>query len=395
MTKVGILTLHLHVNYGGILQAAALYRLLEDEGFDPLFLRKDPDNISRTGRLARNLLRVLPGQNFGGVRARARLRAKHEPFIRRFLPNITRPSHDGAELRRAVEQHGVDAVVVGSDQVWRSEYHHDSHYQAYFLDFVPPGVRRLSYAASFGHSNWQHPDKTADIAALLDDFDAVSVRERSGADICRDVLGRGQCEIVLDPTLVVDPLFYQEVAGSFQPPLQPSLVSYVLDEGEGTKIASKAVRAALPASYATIPLSIEEEGQEATIEQWMRAFMSADFVLTDSYHGTIFSILFGKNFITLANVDRGMDRFTTLLSSLGLSDRLVLDPEPSRIASLVRQDIDYAQVNQRLAALRQTSREFLLSALGRGIPVSERGSADLTFAPGRRFPAAALGGQFA
>lgn len=371
MLKTGILTLNLHVNYGGILQAAALYRLLEDEGFDPVLLRKEPDNVSRVGRLVRNLLRVLPGQNVRGVRSRAITRAKHEPFIRRFLPTATRPCHNAEELRRAAQQHGVEAVVVGSDQVWRAEYHHDSNYLVYFLDFVPPGVRKLSYAASFGHSDWRYPERTAEVAGLLAQFDAVSVREQSGVAICRNVLRRRQCDLVLDPTMVVSPLFYRDAAAPAERKLQPSLVSYVLDQGEASKTAQKAVQAALPGSFETSILSVRDQGQQETIGQWLRAFMDADFVLTDSFHGTIFSILFEKNFITLGNVNRGLDRFTTLLGNVGLADRLVLDPDPFRISSLVTQAIDYGDVNERLKTLRDASREYLRSALGRGATGSE------------------------
>lgn len=372
MLKTGILTLHLHVNYGGILQAAALYRLLRDEGFDPVLLRKEPENVSRVGRLVRNLLRVLPGQNVGGVRARAMTRAKHEPFIRRFLPNATRPCHNSEELRQAVQQRGLEAVVVGSDQVWRAEYHQDSNYPVYFLDFVPPGVRKLSYAASFGHSEWRYPERTAEIAGLLAQFDAVSVREQSGVAICRDVLRRGECNLVLDPTLLVSPLFYRDAAAPAEQKGEPSLVSYVLDQGEASETAHKAVQDVLPETFKTTFLSVQDQGEQETIGDWLRAFMDADFVLTDSYHGTIFSILFEKNFITLGNVDRGLDRFTTLLGSLGLADRLVLDPDPSRISSLVARAVDYGEVNERLKGLRHASKEYLLSALGRGATGSER-----------------------
>ncbi len=363
MASVGILTLHLHLNYGGILQAAALYRLLEDEGFRPLLLRKEPENRGPLGRVVRNLLRGLPLQNIGGVRARALARARHAPFMKRFLPNTTRACHNRDEMREAVERHGLDAVVVGSDQVWRSEYHQDSNYPVYFLNFVPPGMLKLSYAASFGHEHWQHPDKVEEVSALLADFDTVSVREQSGVEICRDTLGVADCRLVLDPTLVVDPELYLEAAAPPTTKSGPRLVSYVLDRGEDSEAAQRLAEANLPEAYRTTSLSIDDEQHQVDIGQWLRTFMDADFVVTDSYHGTIFSILFGKNFIAFGNRDRGLDRFTTLLDRLGLLDRLVLDHDLSKIISLVQQPIDYAAVNQRLGALRTLSREFLVTSL--------------------------------
>lgn len=363
MASVGILTLHLHVNYGGILQAAALYRLLKDEGFHPILLRKEPENRGPLGRAVRNLLRRVPLQNIGGVRARAIVRAKHAPFMKRFLPKITAACHNQKELRAAVERLGLDAVVVGSDQVWRSEYHQDSNYSVYFLNFVPDGILKMSYAASFGHEDWQYPDKVDEISALLRDFDAVSVREQSGIDICRDTLGRSDCKLVLDPTLVVDPALFTEAAAPPRDKTGPALVSYVLDRSESSDLAARLVGASLPKDYRTTLLSIDDEAQQADIGQWLRAFMDAEFVVTDSYHGTIFSILFGKNFIAFGNRDRGLDRFTTLLDQLGLLDRLVLDHDLSKIASLVEQPIDYPTVNTRLNGLRKSSREFLLTSL--------------------------------
>lgn len=370
MARVGILTLHFHVNYGGMLQAAALYRLLKDEGFEPVLLRKEPENLSPFKRLIRNLLRVIPGQNIGGVRARAKARSTHDPFLRRFIPNSTRPCHNREELRLAVEQWRLGAVVVGSDQVWRSEYHQDSNYPVYFLDFVPAGVRKLSYAASFGHSEWRYPEWLEEVSGLLADFDAVSVREQSGAVICRDTLGRDDCHLVLDPTLVVDPVFYSEAAAPARLKSQHSLVTYILDQSEGAEAIRASVETAMPDTCTTTSLSIGWEGEQPEVGEWLRAFMDADFVITDSYHGTIFAILFGKDFIAVGNKDRGLDRFTTLLERLDLTDRLVLGHDPARIASLVSRPINYEQVNERLAASRKTSKAFFSSALGHGPMIS-------------------------
>jgi hypothetical protein len=371
MARVGILTLPLHVNYGGILQAAALYRLLKDEGFDPVLMRKEPENAGTAKRLIRDLLRAIPGQNIGGVRQRAKARKTHEPFVRRFMPNFTAPCHNRQELRAAAEQWQLDALVVGSDQVWRSEYHLDNHYPVYFLNFVPRGIRKLSYAASFGHSDWRYPDHREEVSRLLSEFDAVSVREQSGTVICRDVLGREDCQLVLDPTLVVDPAFYSEAAAPALSKSQPSLLTYVLDQSDIADVTTVAVGQALPGNYATTSLAIDWNGTQAEVGEWLRSFMDADFVITDSYHGTIFSILFGKQFLAIGNRDRGLDRFTTLLDALSLTDRLVLDANPERIAPLVNRPIDYFEVNDRLTALRRRSRDFLLSALGNGPMVSE------------------------
>jgi hypothetical protein len=212
------------------------------------------------------------------------------------------------------------------------------------------------------------------VSSLLASFDAVSVREQSGVTICREALGREQCDLVLDPTLVVDPALYAEAAAPPRQKSRPSLVSYVLDRSDGSEVMRKAVEVALPETYETTLLSADADDRRPSLGQWLRAFMDADFVITDSYHGTIFAILFEKNFIAFGNADRGLDRFNTLLDGLGLMDRLVLDFDPTRIASLVKQAIEYEQVNYRLAAMRKASRDYLLSALGAGPEAADRPS---------------------
>jgi hypothetical protein len=306
---------------------------------------------------------MVPAQNVGGVRARAKARAKHEPFIQRFIPNVTRPCHNGEELRAAIQKSRLDAVVVGSDQVWRLDFHQDTNHGAYFLNFVPPGVRKLSYAASFGYPEWQHPKLVKEVSSLLAGFDAVSVREQSGVDICRNTFGRGECALVLDPTLVVDPTFYAEAAAPSKFRSRPSLVSYVLAPGASSNTALRTIEIALPEAYEVTSLSCDWQNRQVTVGEWLRAFMDADLVFTDSFHGTVLSILFGKRFIVLGDKDRGLDRLTTLLSSIGLMCRLVLADDLARIAALVSQPIDYEPVNERLTELRRTSRRYLFSAL--------------------------------
>ena len=363
--RVGILTLHLHNNYGAIIQAAALYRFLEDHGFEPVLLRKEPENRSKIGRIIRNFLRHVPFQNFGQVRAREKERARHYPFIRRFIPNITRPCHNSRELKAVSDQYRIKAVVVGSDQVWRPEYHFDDNSVAYFLDFVAKPTLKLSYAASFGYTDWEHPDLKHKVSDLLADFDAVSVRENSGIEICRNEFGRLQCELVLDPTLLVDPRLYAEAAAPPQHRLEPSLVEYILDRSYNSEIACQSVKDALAGKYETTTISVEGEGKKVDIEHWLRAFMDADFVITDSYHGMLFAIIFDKQFIAFGNRKRGLDRFTTILDNIGIRDRLILDYDRTKIQELIAWPIEYDELKPRLSKFRELSEDFLLRNLSR------------------------------
>lgn len=362
--RVGILTLPIHTNYGGNIQAAALYQFLVKNNKEPVLLRKKPAR-SMPQRLLASILPRIPGQNFGSVRSNEQARALHYPFLKKFMPQATGKLRKSADFQRAVRRHKLDAVIVGSDQVWRFEFHNDHEPMIYFLDFIPSGnVRGISYAASFGRSHWAYPESTADVKRLLSKFYAVSVREDSGADICRDNLGREDCAVTLDPTLLVEPSFYDEAVAKEPVYTGPRIVTYILDQSATVQKTSAAVIAALGGDIETFSLAISQpNGGQLDIPQWLRAIRDAEFVMTDSFHGTVFSILFQKRFVTVPNVDRGLDRFTSLLSKLGLSDRLLTNDDPVQISRLVHEPIDYDEVELKLKPLREASSKFLISSL--------------------------------
>ncbi len=358
--KVGLLTLHLHTNYGGILQVAALYQFLARNGKQPLLLRKKPVR-SRLQRLMVSVLKRIPGQNVGGARLSERARTLHYPFIRRFMPDSTGELRTSGDFRKATRRHGLEAVIVGSDQVWRFEYHADAAPMTFMLDFIDPvHVRGISYAASFGHSSWTYPDLTKRTRELLGRFHAVSVRETSGAAICHDTLGRTDAVVTLDPTLLVDPAFYDEATARSPVYTGRKIVSYVLDQNEDKQDVARQIAALIGDNVGEFSL-LKTGGAKLDIPQWLRAIRDAEFVITDSFHGMVFCILFRKNFVVIPNLDRGVDRFTTLLGDLGLLDRLLTNQDD--LAAIVSTPVDYAEPYNRLIQRRQQSADFLLSAL--------------------------------
>lgn len=362
--RVGLLTLPLDTNYGGILQLAALYRFLTDSGMDAVHLRKRPRR-PLWYIAAAEVLRRVPGQNIMNVRATGKARAVHRAFISRFIPAATSGLQVSSDFRRALREHRIDAVVVGSDQVWRLEYHSDNEPLIYFLDFAhDPAMRRISYAASFGRDHWAYPDLRDEVTQHLARFHAVSVREASGVEICRASLGRGDAAVVLDPTMLVDRSFYDEAMAAVPPYQGRQLVTYVLDGSAKVTAAVDAVTAALGAGLDRFSLKVGPADRLIDIPQWLRAIHDAEFVITDSFHGTVFSILFHKRFVVVPNVERGLDRFTSLLDQLGLGHRMITDGSSRVISELVSDPIDYAAVEARLAPLRKYSADFLLSALG-------------------------------
>jgi hypothetical protein len=360
---IGLLTLPLHTNLGGILQVVTLYQFLEEHGYKPLFLRKKPER-SVLNQIVGPLLRRLPGQDLGGARSSEKKRAVHYPFINKFMPNGTAELRTSRDLKKATARYGLEAVIVGSDQVWRFEYHADDAHMTYFLDFIDPRVvRGISYAASFGLSEWSYPNLTNQARELLSQFRAVSVRENTGVTICRDTLGREDCLVALDPTLLVAPAFYDEAMAKQPVYSGRKIASYVLDQSTEVEEVTQTIKDALGDNIESFSLLHSNSGKQYDIPQWLRAIRDAEFVITDSFHGTVLCILFEKNFITIPNTNRGLDRFITLLQHVDLSERLLSDKKSQDLPNLVKTPIDYEVVNGNLAKLRKQSAQFLLSAL--------------------------------
>lgn len=390
MTKrVGLLTLPLLTNYGGILQAAALYQYLTALGMEVVFLERALRK-SRAHGVGLALVGLVPSALLSSrsvkegdaedrslhTRLKRLRRVKdhlpkiraQRPFIHRFIPRRSGPLYSSQEMRHAVSEFGLEAVIVGSDQVWRPDYLLEGALSDYFLGFAEgTPARRVSYAASFGHGAWRFPDRTAEVSRLLSGFSAVSVREASGVEICRDVFGRGDAVQVLDPTLIVDPAFYDRLADAPTVKSGKVLVEYILDFDLGNPTIGNEVAASLwDDTYSVRSLILDSERSPLGIGGWVRAFMDADFIMTDSFHGMVFSILFKKNFIVIVNHKRGADRFTSLAGLFGLEDRLIDGTSRSQALEIAARPIDYDSVSARLDTLRERSRAFLRKALEDG-----------------------------
>lgn len=375
--KIGILTQPLHYNYGGIIQNWALQQVLLRLGHRPemIFLtingRPGWKMVAmRTLSLAKCLIRKYL--------LNRRDRYIHSPLDPRYNSAINYYADDGfvkrihktkvlgcdANLAKLSRRRGYEAFIVGSDQVWREEY--SPRILAYFLDFLPDsdGRRRIAYAASFGKDrDYISPEKMPECRRLVGRFHAVSVREAEGVDIVRRDFGRGQVEKVLDPTLLLSAADYSQLISPGDRRRSPYIASYILDrdDDKAAVLAQVAADKSLPVSE--IDIEVRPEGMH-TVSQWLANFADADFVVTDSFHGCVFSIIFGKPFIAIGNADRGLGRFLSLLGELGLMDRLITTMHDfrDRRATLMSSP-DYATVNGRLALLRQSSLKFLTDAL--------------------------------
>ena len=357
--KIGILTQPLHTNYGGLLQAFALQKYLRNMGHEALtvdYSRKPrawlfPYRLARRC-VAKFILRrkiALFSKSLSPSAGKNTQRFVEENI--RTTKKIWAPAREGD-----FSEYGFDAFVVGSDQTWRPAY--SPYMPTFFLDCLGEDkkIRRIAYASSFGKDEWEFtPEMTKVCAPLAKKFHAISVREDSGVELCRKYLGVS-AEHVIDPTMLLSKEEYCEIVtrdeerGFLEKRSSGShLFAYVLDEEPEKKslIADVATRLGLSVEEIMPKREALQSGKASypPVSAWLRGFRDAEFVVTDSFHGCVFSIIFNKPFIAIGNAGRGMSRFHSLLKMFGLGNRLVLLKEgdedlEGRILSLVAKKID-------------------------------------------------------
>lgn len=377
--KIGIVTLPFNWNYGGILQTFALQHVLKKLGHDAITVNRDTVLMSFKMKVLSFIRRFVLRYVFQkDVVVRTWPTKKEEKRIRQHTDRFIRENVAVTPLFKSEKdfgklgKYGFDAFIAGSDQVWRPKY--SPVLENHFLGFIPSSslAKRIAYAASFGVDHWEfNPEQTQNCAALAKKFNAISVREDSAVELCRNQLGVN-AEVVLDPTLLVPKERYEELVIQDKIEKMPgSLFNYVLDltpEKEAfMQEASK--RLGLSAFSSTATGSFRDLGSQRMEEcifppltQWLRGFMDAEFVITDSFHGTAFSIIFNKPFISIGNKKRGITRFSSLLKMLGLEERLVFDFNNEAL-ELIKQNIDFNSVNKKLEEKKRQSIAFLESAL--------------------------------
>ena len=231
----------------------------------------------------------------------------------------------------------IDAIIVGSDQVWRHYYFTLSYkcgIENAFLKFCEKEkLKRVAYAASFGNDVWEYSkEETKECARLLRRFDAVSVREISAVGFCQNMLGRKDAQQVLDPTMLLSKDEYIKIIENNKPNKSPgNLMCYILDETEEKKTLVDIIANGRQLMVFRVGSKVEDQKATNTeriqppLEEWLQGFVDASFVVTDSFHACVFSILFNKPFVVIGNKFRGMSRFYSLLEMFSLSKNLILD----------------------------------------------------------------------
>lgn len=351
--RICIITQPLKANYGGILQNYALQIALKRMGHTPVTIDYiyQPSIIRYLLSICKTILLRCLGKRCSFAKLKYKRKENIQQFVNKHII-VTEQVHE--YRRELVSRIHAEAIIVGSDQVWRAIYN-QGVLEDMFLKFSQGlDIKRIAYAASFGISDLDYSQKQVQICStLIKNFDLVSVREESGVELCQKYFGVSSIW-VCDPSLFLNMEDYVALCADIPTRKYKFIVAYILDSASDLKERIKAIahQNALEVVYITA-----DNNLTISIEEWLALFRDTEFVITNSFHGTIFSIIFNKPFYSLYNDSRGNTRLSSLLSKFDLSDR--------RIISLEKLDynIDWEKVNKKRTQFVNDSIAILASAL--------------------------------
>lgn len=361
--KVGILTFHRALNYGAVLQCFALQETLKELNCSVAVIDYRPDYIEKY----RKVFSCYSLHNRRGLKDKTkellvrsllakktiRARTAFDCFLDEFLNIESFNSLDELETN-------YDAIVIGSDQVWSPTIGNGFDY-IYWGNFPHSRTKLVSYAASIGGHNTISNEMWGRISNLLSNFDSISVRESSFAEQLSKHTGQ-ITTVVLDPTLLVDKQKYDSIAQ--YPDYNNYLLLFLIVEDKNAIRFAEEIASEKGLKIIRIKAIEEFEKCDKNIidyysimpQRFLGYFAKADFIVTNSFHGTAFSLIFQKYFYSLDSTK--IDRAKSLLDSLGLSDRIINSQELGHYT-----EIDYSGFNERLENLKNNSLVYLRKSL--------------------------------
>ena len=374
--RIAIMTQPLGHNYGGILQNFALTEVIKSLNHEVITINR----IYQPRPIHKKILSVIKNQTINRVIGKYHYKISKSDksyiysenilFMSKYI-NISEEVDSNRKLKKYFLKQDFDVVIVGSDQTWRPKY--SPSIANYFLDFIKNNndIIKIAYATSFGTDFWEFTEnQTKTCKDLIEKFNAISVREKSAIKLCKDNFGVVP-EHVLDPVLLLNKEKYLSIIDNKKSVSsngeKGGLFSYILDNNHEKNDFISAISSLLNLnSFKTQPNKkiSDFDGMDLSdyrypsIEEWLSSFSDAEFIVTDSFHGTVLSIIFEKPFITIINKERGASRFESFLSLLGLNHRMIYNLSDFD-ESLLINDIDYNFIKHKIADLREVSIGFL------------------------------------
>lgn len=372
MTKIGLITYHAPYNFGSTLQAYATQEKLKDFGYETeivnyrMIPQKKAYSLIRTNAGKKALLFDLA--QFPVYPQKRKRAERFEQFFSSHL-NLTDEFEEPEEFLKQASRY--DVMVSGSDQIWNKESNElSSSDWKYMMPFLLDGVegKKVSYASSIGNST---EDDLQHIAPYISSFDHIAMREGSSAEKIGKLIGR-EVETVLDPTLLLTGEEWRQKIGVKKANIEKPYVLFYsltgfkpLRRGEGLlkKIADQGYQIRFITPYFNYPWNDKHFVNAVSYGpiEFLKAIYNAEAIVTDSFHGTIFSINLGKKFYSINGQNVSDFRKTDILEKLGLMNRSIT--WDTQFEELDQSEIDYRKVNEKLAELRKHSIDYLKKAI--------------------------------
>jgi hypothetical protein len=371
MRKVGILTFHAAYNYGAVLQAYALKEKIKSLGYDCRIInfrtkkqikKYSVINTSKINKatLAKNI------QNIFYAKQIKKRNSNFEKFIGNSLDVYPKNWIDEESLENTIKE--FDFVVCGSDQIWNISEKVDDKSMCYFLDYKG-NFKKISYAASFGDSIKDIEEEKERFLPLLKDFSNISVRENDAQEFLN---GNGIIsELTLDPTLLMNKEEWKKVIKDVKIN-EPYILYYSVNSRKYsidlTKRISKELGGIKVINLVLHPKSAFsgfENKIDYAPEEFLALINNAKMICTNSFHGTVFSIIFEKPFVAMFDMkDEKIvkeQRKYTLLKELGLEDRIYTSKSEINIQEMLK--VNYKESKERLERLRNKSLKYIKESL--------------------------------
>lgn len=362
MTKVDVLTIHFGINHGSVLQCYALTSVLTDMGADVEVI----DYVPPRYKMWNNVNIKFPNKPLlwrtAYFLASSLIRFPQKLIFRRYLRShisLTRRFSNKREMNDA----GLDAdvYIVGSDQVWNSTYNGAAD-DSYFLPFAPEGKVKASYAASIGRDELDS-DEGSKFRKELASFNGVSVRETRAQELLNEA--GVSARVDLDPVFFFSADRWRKLASSKKYSDRYVLVYVIAQNYEEMVGQARQIADALGVKLYVLSVKpIHSEGVDRNFifsnpSDFLGLFDQAEFVISNSFHGTAFSIIFGKRFLTYAT--KYNSRIENILSFTHLEERLVTERFSDK---QVMDDINFDDAHRRIASSMKDSAKYLQSIVG-------------------------------
>ena len=370
-----ILTLTGYFNYGNVLQRYALQKFLRQSGYnfvsyvDPY---SAPQDMYRIGKKVKVKTPLRAVRRFFNYQKPYWYIPKHEetyPEAHR-LENIINFVNRNIWIKPFNPNDNYKNYIVGSDQVWRDWWNNRETLGYYFFNFLKGRkVNRIAYAASFGKDKIDEVIKREDLEYIkpyIEAFNKISVREKSGIEMVNKAWGLKNVEEVIDPTLLLNKTDYSKLINKSDcryEKIQP-IFSYILGETPELKDFVKKIQD--ERRHAVTRIRAHEGAENDTlppVELWLKGFRDAELVVTNSFHGMIFSIINNTNFIIIGKESGGLSRIADFLLEFDIVDRFVSESELADFNYSNIKSIDWKRVNNKLKKLQKESSDWLLDAL--------------------------------